>query len=64
MKKLIASGLMALLLAGCASKHIRDAKLDGTLVKDEQGRLWQLEAGLGDTFFLNEVKTNSFLQAR
>lgn len=53
---LLASG--AMFLSGCESADTRDAKLDGMIIKDANGRYWTLVHNLGDTYFLREVKTN------
>ncbi len=50
-----------LCLTGCESKKTSDAGLDGMMVKDGNGRYWILNHNIGDTYFLKEVKTNSFL---
>jgi len=50
--KMLAICLTVLLVAGCA----RDPReLDGQLVKDAKGNIYQLEATIGDNYFLRPI---------
>lgn len=47
-----------LTLTGCERSEIRDAKLDGTIVTDTNGRKWMLKHHIGDTYFLYSINAD------
>lgn len=49
---LLAVGFICLLVCGCSSDP---RKLDGKYVRGAGGTIYEVEAGLGDTYFIREA---------